>query len=229
MAINAGKAIGTVATLGSSVAAGAAAGSVVPIVGTAIGAGVGALASVFSSKKQASTAEKTSQWQIEAANEAARLQKQASDDSLAFLKQQDALDRADAEVKRKSAWDSDEFTRSTDVARNNTRQGNLQPYLGMGNAALGSLGNKMGFKPEQMQTGWTSTPYTPTPYTPLPSSQTPTTPAPGSPTSLSSLASPPAASSSQTVLMRAPNGKVAPVPPEMVEQYTKLGAVVVQG
>jgi len=193
--------------------------AVIPWIMGAITAGSTAGGAVYSAKKQSSTAEKTSQWQIEAANEAARLQKQASDDSLAFLKQQDALDRADAEVKHKSAWDADEFTRSTDVARYNTRQGNLQPYLGMGNAALGSLGNKMGFTPSQTATTWQPQPYQPLPYTPTPSASATA----GTLASLTNPATP------STVLMRAPNGKVAPVPPEMVEQYTKLGAVVVQG
>ena len=185
----------------------------------AVGAGATAAASAYGAHKQASTAEKTSQWQIDAANESARLQKEASDQSLAFLKQQDALDRADAEVKRKSVWESDEWTRKMDVGRYNTRTSNLQPYLGMGNASLGTLANKMGFTPSQTATTWQPQPYQPLPYTPTPSSA-------ATAGTLASLTNP---ATSSTVLMRAPNGKVAPVPPEMVEQYTKLGAVVVQG
>ena len=73
--------------------------------------------------------------------------------------------------------------------------------------------------PSQTATTWQPQPYQPLPYTPTPSASATA----GTLASLTNPATP------STVLMRAPNGKVAPVPPEMVEQYTKLGAVVVQG
>ncbi len=111
-----------------------------------------AIASIWGANKSSKAATSATQMQVDAANRAAVLEAQSARDQLAFIREQDARERAQAELDRKMGYDQWAF-----------RQSNLSPYRGIGGAATGTLGHLMGFSPNSMLT---TDPRTEVPYTP---------------------------------------------------------------
>ena len=159
----------------------AAAGIGAAIAGLAAGA-----ATIYAAKKQSKTTTAVTNSQIQASNEAAKIEEEATKRQEAFLKEQDEKDRLERETVRRQTFDSDEEARrhgyeSAEAARKSeydrytNRSNNLRPYLGMGQAATGNLAHLMGLSPSSMQTPNPSesmpyqpvAPYKPQPYTPL--------------------------------------------------------------
>lgn len=117
------------------------------------------LASVFGNvwgaKKQASTAERTTQMQIDANNRADELEKQAFDDALAYEKEIDARDYGDwlqRDVRDRKDWENAEQRRA--------------PYRALGDSAIRTLADYihvpgMRAAQEVPVQQWTPAPYTP--------------------------------------------------------------------
>ena len=122
-------------------------------------AAASAIASIWGANKSSKAATQATQMQVDAANKAAEIEAQSAAEQLAFLREQDARDRAQAELDRKMGYDQWAF-----------KQTNLGPYRGIGVAAAGTLGNLMGWKPNQL--GFSDprdeVPYTPYDTTPWP-------------------------------------------------------------
>jgi hypothetical protein len=179
-----------------------------------VGAGATAAASIYGAKKQSDTSAKVAAQQITAANDAAKVEADAAAEQLKFLREQDAKDRAQAEVLRKQSYDTSEASRLMDYNQWAHKQTGLAPYQGAGQASVGSLANLMGLKPENMAVAApkAAVPYAPIPYTPMDTSTS-------IPATLGSTAN------AGTVRMRAPDGSVKAVPAASVQHYEQLGAV----
>jgi hypothetical protein len=79
-----------IGSIGSGAATGAAGGALGGPVGIAIGAGIGALGSIFSGKSQSNAAKDASRRQAQSSRYAADLEAKAAQDSLSFLREQEA-------------------------------------------------------------------------------------------------------------------------------------------
>lgn len=131
-------------------------------------AAAGGAASIYGAHKTSSTASNIARQQIAASERAAKLEKEAADKQLAFLKEQDEMDRAQAEITRRQAYDTGEASRQMTYEQWADRQRKLAPYQGMGQASAGTLSNLMGFKPGQMTVSepTSAVPYRDIPYVP---------------------------------------------------------------
>jgi hypothetical protein len=125
-------------------------------------------ATAYGAHKTSSTSSDIARQQIAASERAAKLEKEAADKQLAFLKEQDEMDRAQAEITRRQAYDTGEASRQMTYEQWADRQRKLAPYQGMGQASAGTLSNLMGFKPGQMTVSepTEAVPYQNIPYVP---------------------------------------------------------------
>jgi hypothetical protein len=111
-------------------------------------------ASIWGASKQSSTSKDIAKLQLDTSNRVAEIDAESSRQQLAFLKEQDRLDRLSKETDRKMTYDQWA-----------AREDNLAPYRGLGKASSGTLGHLMGFTPGSQKM---PNPRDQVPYVPLP-------------------------------------------------------------
>jgi len=119
--------------------------------------------------------------QLDATKQAAKLEEDAAQRQLEWLREQDALDRRDAEILRRQnydlteaarkdswatseadrrmLWENNEANRKIDWSKYIARENNLSPYRGLGKSAGLTLAHLVGIAPAAMPDAKTVTPY----------------------------------------------------------------------